>query len=189
MPLNKEIKPTKVFFFSSLVKRDFQISFNGWFFTGVITSLQDSSKYSSLFYKCCGLDGLDSSLIWKTVLRTLTTIGVVVTFMIHCFFSSQARFKYLSLISFYFHSAGMAKSTSWQVLFFLLLGLVFWSELDVSFVHQIYREFYVSHFLRRILVCVRTILLAWSNFNLLHNFLPNCAGSCIPFMQVCCIHL
>ena len=60
-----------------------------------------------------------------SVPRALITIGIIVTFMFHSFFSSLARSKCLSFISLSFNfthwPAGTAKSTILQVLFFLLI--------------------------------------------------------------------
>ena len=57
-----------------------------------------------------------------TIPRAPTTIGIIVTFMFHSFFSSLARSRYLSLFShsFYFTlwSVGTVKSTILQILFF-----------------------------------------------------------------------
>ena len=57
--------------------------------------------------------------------NTPITIGIIVTFMFHSFLSSLARSRYLSFISHSFSfiqwSAGTAKSTILQVLFFLLI--------------------------------------------------------------------
>ena len=53
------------------------------------------------------------------------TIGTIVTFMFHSFFSSLAKSRYLSFFSFFFRfilwSSGTAKSTILQILFFLLI--------------------------------------------------------------------
>ena len=63
------------------------------------------------------------------------TIVTIVTFMFHGFFSSFARSRYLSFFAHSFRfilwSAGTAKSTFLQILFFLLirLGLAFWPGL------------------------------------------------------------
>ena len=99
-----------------------------------------------------------------TVPRAPITVGIPVTFMLHSFFNSLARSRYLSLfpLSFSFipWSAGTAKSTIWQVLSFffcLSLGLVVWPRLDDLFVSQNPREFCASHFLGRILGCACTI--------------------------------
>ena len=58
-----------------------------------------------------------------TVLKA--PIGIIVTFMFHSFFNSPARLRYLSLFShsfsFIMWSAGTAKSTIWQIFFFLLI--------------------------------------------------------------------
>ena len=71
-----------------------------------------------------------------TVPRAPITIGINISFMFHSFFSSLARSRYLSFFShsfsFILWSAGTAKTTILQVLFFcllLLLYLVFWPRL------------------------------------------------------------
>ena len=60
-----------------------------------------------------------------TVPKAPITIRKIVTFMFHSFFSSWARSRYLSFFSHSFSfiqwSAGTAKSTILQVLFFLLI--------------------------------------------------------------------
>ena len=74
-------------------------------------------------------------------------IVITVKFMFNGFLSSLARSKYLSCFSlsliFTLWSAGVAKSTVWQVLFFfcwLSLGLVVWLGLGDLFVSQNPRE-------------------------------------------------
>ena len=63
-----------------------------------------------------------------TVLNAPITNGIIVTFVCHSFFDSQARSRYLSFFShsfsFILWSAGTAKSTNLQVLFFLLIILM-----------------------------------------------------------------
>ena len=60
-----------------------------------------------------------------TVPNTPITIGIIVTCMFHSFFNSLARSRYLSFFShsfsFILWSAGTAKSTILQFLFFLLV--------------------------------------------------------------------
>ena len=74
-----------------------------------------------------------------TIPKAPITIGIIVTFMFHRFFSSLARSKYLSFsshsFSFILWSVGTAKSTILQILFFcwLLFGLVFWPRLGDQF--------------------------------------------------------
>ena len=62
-----------------------------------------------------------------TVPNAPITISVIVTFMFHSFFNSLARSRYLSFFSHSFSlilwSAGTAKSTILQVLFFLLISI------------------------------------------------------------------
>ena len=57
--------------------------------------------------------------------KTLITIGTIITFMFHSFFNSLARSKYLSFFAHSFRfilwSAGTAKLTILQILFFLLI--------------------------------------------------------------------
>ena len=75
-----------------------------------------------------------------TVPNAPITIVIIVTFMFHSFFNSLARSRYLSFFShsfsFILWSAGTAKSTILQVLFFcwLLFSLVFWPGLGDTFV-------------------------------------------------------
>ena len=84
-----------------------------------------------------------------TVPNAPITIGIIVTCMFHSFFNSLARSRYLSFFSrsfsFNLCSAGTAKLTILQVLFFwgLFLGLVFWSRLGDPCVYQSHRSLYV----------------------------------------------
>ena len=97
------------------------------------------------------------------------TIDTIVTFMFHSFFNSLARSRYLSFFSLSFRfilwSAGTAKSTILQILFFffffcwLLSGLVFWPGLGDPFVYYSPIGVYVSHFLGQVLGCAYTICL------------------------------
>ena len=60
------------------------------------------------------------------------TIGTIVTFMFHSFFYSLARSRYLSFFSHSFRfilwSAGTAKSTILQILFFVVVYYKVWSS-------------------------------------------------------------
>ena len=115
--------------FSSL-QHSFQYSNNAvvW----IVTSCLLISKWFTLFTNPLG----------KTPSVPIK-IGITVTFMFNSF-SSQAKSKYLPIISLFFSftvwSIGMAKSTIRQVLFFffywLSLGLVVWSRLSDLFVSQ-----------------------------------------------------
>ena len=64
-----------------------------------------------------------------TVPKTLITIGIIVTFMSHSFFSSLARSRYLSLFShsfsFVLWSAGTAKPTILQTFLFFFFFFFF----------------------------------------------------------------
>ena len=63
-----------------------------------------------------------------TVPNAPITIGIIVTFMFHSIFNSLARSRYLSFFSisfsFILRSAGTAKSTFSQVLFFFFFWLL-----------------------------------------------------------------
>ena len=88
-------------------------------------------------------------------------IVIIVTFMFYSFFSSLARSRYLSFVShsfsFILWSAGTAKSTILQVLFFccfccwLVLGLVLWLRLGDPCVCQSPTGVYVCYFLGQVL--------------------------------------
>ena len=141
------------------------LSFFFWeFFTAALAdgfSLSDSKSPQVSRTLLSILAGLNNAVVWivathpliskssspcnnplETILSTPITIGIIVTFMFHSFFSSLAGSKYLSLcllsFSFTLWSAGTAKSTSWQVFFFCWwsLGLVIWPRLNDPFVSQ-----------------------------------------------------
>ena len=80
----------------------------------VVSILLLISNSSSLFCKFFGI-----------VPRAPTTIGVTVTFMFHNLSSSLARSRYVSIFSLSFiftlWSTGTAKSTRWQVFFWLII--------------------------------------------------------------------
>ena len=100
-----------------------------------------------------------------TVPNAPTTISMIVTCMFHSFFNSLARSRYLSFFShsysFILWSAGTAKSTIFQVLFFcwLLLSLVFWPRLGDPCVCRSPIGVYVCHFLGQVLGCAYTTCL------------------------------
>ncbi len=77
----------------------------------IVSTSPPTSKSSSLF---------SNPLV--TVPNAPITIGIIVTYMFHSFFSSLARSRYLSFFThsfcFILWSAGTAKSTILQVLFF-----------------------------------------------------------------------
>ena len=100
-----------------------------------------------------------------TVPNAPITIGMIVTCMFHSFFNSLAMSRYLSFFShsfsFILWSAGTAKLTILQVIFFLLIiirsGLL--AEIRWSFVCQSPIGVYVCYFLRQLLGCAYTICL------------------------------
>ena len=67
-----------------------------------------------------------------TVPKAPVTIGIIVTFMFHSFFNSLVRSRYLSFFSHSFsfiqRSAGTAKSTILQILFFIVDYYKVWSS-------------------------------------------------------------
>ena len=77
---------------------------------------------------------LNNAVIWMVSTRPSTlvtvpkepiTIGIIVTFMFHCFFNCLARSRYLSFFSHVFRfilwSVGTTKPTILQILFLLLI--------------------------------------------------------------------
>ena len=91
------------------------------------------------------------------------TIGITVTFMFHSFFNSLARSRYSSLFSHSFSftqwSAGTAKYTNLQVLFFLLIIIrsFVWLIFAVPFVCQKPRGVCASRSSGEMLACAYTI--------------------------------
>ena len=109
-----------------------------------------------------------------TVPRAPITIGMIVTFMFHSFFNSQARSRYLCLFSHSFNStlwsAGTAKSTVLQVLFFLFIirfGRLAWIWWSVC-ISKSRRSLCFSFSRTDFGLCIYH-LFEWSNFNFLHN--------------------
>ena len=101
------------------------------------------------------------------------TIGTIVTFMFHSFFNSLARSRCLSFFSHSFRfilwSAGKAKSTISQILFFLLIigsGLLVGIKWSVCMLKS-HRSLCVSFSRTGAGLCIHH-LLVWPNFNFLH---------------------
>ena len=120
------------------------------------------------------------------------TIGIIVTFMFHSFFNSLVRSRYLSFFSHYFSfilwSAGTAKSTILQILFFCL------SFLGDPYMCQSPVGVYMCHFLGQELGCEYTI--CWhGQISISCTFLSGspCPPSRIlpytPSVLICCIRL
>ena len=107
-----------------------------------------------------------------TVLKAPLTIGIIVTFIFHFF--SLARSRYLSFFShsfsFILWSAGTAKSTILQVLFFLLINIrsVLLAEIRWSVcISKSQRSLCVSFSRTGAGLCIYH-LYVWSNLNFLH---------------------
>ena len=109
-----------------------------------------------------------------TVPNAPITIGIIVTCMFHSFFNSLERSRYLSFFShsfsFILWSAGTAKSTILQVLFFILIiirsGLlagIRWSVCMLKF----HGSLCVAFSRTGAGLCIYH-LLVWSNLNFLH---------------------
>ena len=109
-----------------------------------------------------------------TVPNAPITIGIIVTCMFHSFFNSLARSRYLSFFShsfsFILWSAGTAKSTILQVLFFLLIiiksGLLAGIRWSV-FMLKSHKSLWVTFSRTGAGLCIYH-LLVWSNLNFLH---------------------
>ena len=135
-----------------------------------------------------------------TVPKAPITIGIIVTCMFHSFFNSLARSKYLSFFShsfsFILWSAGTAKSTILQVVYFywLLLDLVFRPRLGDPCVCQSPIGVYVCHFLGQVLGCAYTI--CWyGRIKISCTSLsgspcpPSCVSPYPPSVQICYFQL
>ena len=97
-----------------------------------------------------------------TVQKAPITIGIIVTFMFHSFFNSQARSTYLSFFSHSVSFCGQMGQQSRQFCKFssfcwLLLGLVFWPRLGDPCVCLSPIGVYVCYFLRQVLGFAYTI--------------------------------
>ena len=94
---------------------------------------------------------------WVIVPSAPIPNGITIIFMFQRFFSSLARFEYLSLFSLSFDftlwSAGMAKCSIRDILFFCP---VVWPRLDELLIFQNHREVCLSHSLGQILGCAYT---------------------------------
>ena len=121
------------------------------------------------------------------------TIGTIVTFMFHSFFNSLARSRYLSLFShsfsFILWSAGTAKSTILQILFFLLIiirsGLLAEIRRSVC-MSKSHRSLCVLFSRTGAGLCIYH-LLAWSDLNFLHisQWITLPTQSCLVLYPLC----
>ena len=122
------------------------------------------------------------------------TIGTIVTFLFHSFFNSLARLRSLSFFSFslgfILWSAGTARSTIMQILFFLLLIIISSGRLAgirwSVWILKSYRSLYLSFSRTGARLCIYHMLV-WSNLNFLHIFqwttLPT--QSCLALYSFC----
>ena len=140
---------TPLEFFTSVFADVFSLEFE-WY--QVSSSLQDSSQKSGRSQQCCHLDSLYPSADPKSsrpfdnplviVPKAPITIGTIVTFMFYSFFNSLAMSRYLFFFTHSFRfilwSAGTAKSTILQILFFFFCWLLYiWPGLGDPFVCEI----------------------------------------------------
>ena len=89
-----------------------------------------------------------------TVPKAPITIGIIVTFMLHSFFNSLARSRYLSLFSYAF---SLLQFCRFSFFCWLLYGLVFEPRLGDPFVYQSPTGVCACHFLEQVLGCAYTI--------------------------------
>ena len=130
-----------------------------------------------------------------TVPKALITIGIIVTFMFHSFFNSLGR--YLSFFShsfsFILWSAGTAKSTIFQVLFFLLVitrsGLL--AEIRWSICMSKSHRSLCGLFSRIDAGLCIYHLFVWSNLNSLHisQWITLPTQSCLVLYSFCALLL
>ena len=107
-----------------------------------------------------------------TVLNAAITIGIILTCIFHSFFNSLASSRYLSFFShsfsFIMWSAGTAKSTILQVLFFLLIKSGLLAEIRWSVcMSKSHRSLCVSFSRIGAGLCIYH-LFVWSNLNFLY---------------------
>ena len=114
------------------------------------------------------------SNILVTVPKAPTTIGIIATFMLHIFFNSLAKSRYLSFFSLSFSfilwSAATTNSTILQVPFFLLIIIRSGSLAEIRWFVSISKSqwnLFVSFSKTDLGLCIY-YLLVWLNFNLLH---------------------
>ena len=130
-----------------------------------------------------------------TVQKAPITIGIIVTFMIHSFFNSLARSRYLSLFShsfsFILWSTGTAKSTILQILFFYFFVIIIrsglWAEIGRSVcISNSHRSLWVSFSRTGSGLCINH-LLAWSNLNFLQisQWITLPIQSCLALYSFC----
>ena len=128
-----------------------------------------------------------------TVPNAPITIGVIVTCIFHSFFNSRARSRYLAFFShsfsFILWSAGTAKSTILQVLFFLLINIrsgrvaeIRWSVCILKS-HRSLCELFSRTGAG---LCIYH-LLVWSNLNFLHisPWITLPTQSCLALYSLC----
>ena len=128
-----------------------------------------------------------------TVPNAPITIGIIVTCMFHSFFNSLARSRYWSFFShsfsFILGSAGTAKSTILQVLFFLLIiiksGLLAGIRWFVCMLKS-HRSLCVSFSRTGAGLCIYH-LLVWSNLHFLHisQWITLPTQSCLALYSLC----
>ena len=121
------------------------------------------------------------------------TIGTIVTLMFHSFFNSLPRSRYLSFFAHSFRfilwSAGTAKSTVLQILFFLLInmrsGLLAEIRGSVGMLKS-HRSLCVSFSMTDAGLCIYH-LLVWSNLNFLHisQWITLPTRSCLVLYSFC----
>ena len=129
-----------------------------------------------------------------TVPNAPITIGIIVTFIFHCFFNSPARLRYLSLFShsfsFILWSAGTAKSTILQIFFMFLLIIIrsgLLAEIRWSVcISKSHRSLCVSFSRIGAGLCIYH-LSAWSYLNFLHisQWITLPTQSCLALYSLC----
>ena len=129
-----------------------------------------------------------------TVPKAPITISIIVTFMFHSFSHSLARSRYLSFFShsfsFILWSAGTAKSTILQILFFVLIiiRLGFMAKIRWSVcTSKSHRSLCVSFPRTGAGLCIYHLLI-WSNLNFLHisQGITGSTQSSLVLYSFCC---
>ena len=131
-------------------------------------SLSDSKSPQVSRTRLWILAVLSNAVIW------IVSICTIVTFMFHSFFNSLSSSRYLSFFTHFFRfilwSAGTAKSTILQILFFLLIiigcGLLAGIRWSLCLLKS-HRSLCVSFSRTSAWLCIYH-LLVWSNLNFLY---------------------
>ena len=180
---SKSPQVSRYYYYYSLI-RALHISVNRWFFTGVwvTASLLSSPGLFSVFWSFL----IMRSFGWSpfvpptskssspfcnplvTVSKAPITIGIIVTFIFHSFFSSLARSRYLSFFSHSFSFILWSTGTAKFLLLLIIIRFGLLAEIRWYVCMTKSHESLCVLFSRTGAVLCIYHLLVWSNLNFLH---------------------